>query len=362
MRSCKGCRQQQTNDVLCLTCIEDLNCWLREIPDLYEELNSVRLPGSVRIAGPRTRSESSSGSASPVRLVVIDLLDRGEALRRLWKWTDSRTLDVATICDAFRHHLLATVSEPWAGDFWRAMRTLCRDLGRAVGQAEERPVGKCSEPVRDTDELCRGQLFRASAGGVYCRRCGHKPELKTRAVWVSCQHAAMVTGRPVKTVRTWRDRGKAERGRWPAVSPDRVWLPDVVRLAEGTVATFPQARVSLSPGSRAELSASRTALVSASGPTADSVAPIRELGSGTGGDLVSGETSAQAVQPYMTEDESRSVDGHTARSTRATGSQQTPSAGAGAGEGEAAPATGQLAGAHPSDSVPVAPPTAGTDS
>lgn len=347
MRSCKGCRQQQTNDVLCLRCIEDLSAWLRQIPDLYHELGSVRLPGSVRSAGPWVKSGTSTGSASPVRLVVIDLLDRGEALRRLWEWTDSRTLDVATICDAFRHHLLAIAGEPWAGDFWRAMRALCRDLGRAVGQAEERPVGKCSEPIRDTDELCRGQLLRASAGGVYCRRCGHKPELKTRAVWVSCQHAAMVTGRPVKTIRTWRDRGKVARGQWPVISPDMVWLPDVVRLAEGTVATFPQDRASLSPGSRAELAQGQTqGLVPSSSP---------DVSSGSDADVL-----GRVPWQWLTDNVTPSVVATTG--TAVAPIRQTPSAGAGAGEGDAAPATCELAGAHPSDSVPAAPPTAGTDS
>jgi hypothetical protein len=274
MQNCKGCRQQQTNDALCLVCIEDLSAWLRQIPDLYHELGSVRLPGSVRHEGPRARS-SSTGSAAPVRLAVVDLLDRGETLRRLWDWTDQRLLDVQAICDGFRHHLLSIVTEDWAGDFWRAMRALCRDLGRTVGEPEERPVGKCSKPVEDSDELCRGQLFRTADGAaVYCRRCGDKPELLEAQVWVSLEQAARLVGRPLETVRTWYKRGKlgwsadwtwelppplaTTYGRWSQTigpQPFRMaWLPAAVRLANAGVTTLPRSSGIVNHGSGAELS------------------------------------------------------------------------------------------------------------
>lgn len=242
MQSCKGCRQQQTNDALCLVCIEDLSAWLRSIPDLYAELGSVRLPGSVSVCGPRSGPLSRTSSAAPVRLEVLDLLDRGETLRRLWEWCGpaDKGLDVRAICDGFRHHLLGIVTEPWAGDFWRAMRALCRDLGRAVGEPEDRPVGKCSNP---TDAgLCRGQLFRTEDGAaVYCRRCGHKPELTDAAVWVSLEQAARLIGRPLETVRTWYKRGKLG---WDLIGPQphrAAWLPAAVRLANGTATTLPPA-------------------------------------------------------------------------------------------------------------------------
>ena len=252
MQTCKGCRQQQTNDALCLVCLDDLSAWLRSIPDLYHELSSVRLPGSVSQPGPRQRS-SSTASAAPVRLEVLDLLDRGETLRRLWEWTDDKHFDVRAICDGFRHHLLSIVTFNWAGDFYRAMRALCRDLGRAVGEVEDRPVGKCSEPIGD--EICRGQLFRTADGtAVYCRRCGSKPDLLAAQVWVSLEQAARLVGRPIETVRTWYKRGRLT---WPAIWLDHedpsagwsgpigpqpfrmAWLPSAVRLADGSVTTLP---------------------------------------------------------------------------------------------------------------------------
>lgn len=253
MKTCTACREQQTNEYLCLACIEDLNFYLREIPVLYDELDSVRLPGSLQLIGPRTSRPSSVAPPSPVRLEVLDLLDGGEVIARLMKWTDL-SLSPGALCAGFRSHLLATAAEPWAGDFHRDMKGLCRDLGRAVGQPQEQSVGKCSEPTVVPLELCRGALYRAEAGGVYCRRCGHKPELKTRQVWVSCQHAAMVTGRPLKTIRTWRDRRRVSRGRLPMQDPAMVWLPDVIGLAERVVATVPQSSAIVSPGSGAELS------------------------------------------------------------------------------------------------------------
>ena len=257
MQNCKGCRQQQTNDALCLVCIEDLSAWLRQIPDLYLELGSVRLPGSVRHDGPRVRMSSGSGSPSPVRLEVVDLLDRGETLRRLWDWTDQRLLDVRAICDGFRHHLLSIVTEDWAGDFWRAMRSLCRDRGRAVGETEERPVGKCSKPVGDDGELCRGQLFRTQDGAaVYCRRCGDKPELLAAEAWVSLEQAARLVGRPLETVRTWYKRGRLNS---VDVGPQpfrMAWLPAAVRLADATVTTLPPQRATVNHGLGAEPSGS----------------------------------------------------------------------------------------------------------
>jgi hypothetical protein len=273
VQSCKGCRQQQTNDALCLACIEDLSAWLRSIPDLYAELDSVRLPGSVRGGGGRVTSRS--GSPSPVRLEIVDLLDRGETLRRLWDWCGpaDKGLDVRAICDGFRHHLLGIVTEPWAGDFWRAMRSLCRDLGRAVGEPEDRAIGKCSNP---TDAgLCRGQLFRTEDGAaVYCRRCGDKPELTDAAVWVSLEQAARLIGRPLETVRTWYKRGRltwsaswtwelppplaATYGVWSCpIGPQpfrAAWLPAAVRLANGAATTLPPASGIVNHGSGAELS------------------------------------------------------------------------------------------------------------
>lgn len=187
----------------------------------------------------------------------MDLLDQGGVLARLLKWTDSAN-SVSGICSEFRSHLLTAAAEPWAGDFYRDMRALCRDLGRAVGQPEERPVGKCAS-IRG-DEPCRGQLLRLDHGGVYCRRCGDKPALTSREVWLTDRETALAVGRPLETIRTWIKRGRAgfpspiwAAGQWsspigPAPSR-RAWLPTAVVLA-----TLPQTSAIVNHGSRAELS------------------------------------------------------------------------------------------------------------
>jgi hypothetical protein len=299
-QTCKGCREQQTNETLCLVCIEDLSFYLREIPLLFEELGSVRMPGSVSQRGPWTSRTNLIASPSPVRLEVVDMLDRGETLSRLLEWTDTGS-DVTAICDGFRAHLLSTASEPWAGDFFRAMRNLCRDLGRAVGQPEEQPVGKCPEPVGDTDELCRGQLYRAEAGGVYCRRCGTKPEIIDQQVWVTAREASVIVGKPIETVRTWFKRGRVGWG--PPMAPNLGWLPIIVRRAQ--LATVPPSG-NLNHGSRAELSAASDGNVTArrSGATAwGSDADV--LGRVAPGNVTLSEvaTSGKAAAPDPSQDE-----------------------------------------------------------
>lgn len=244
--TCVGCKRQQLGtDALCLSCIEDLNLWLRSIPDLYNELGSVRLPGSVRASGPSTKSLAIHSSA-PVRLEVIDLLDRGEVFKALEPW--SYGADVREMCDRLRHQLLSVAiwDREDASAFYRAMKGLCRDLGRAVGEPDEaRPVGKCSRPV--DNEVCRGQLHRAAAGGVYCRRCGDKPQMIEQQVWVTATEAALILGKPIKTVRNWYNRGLV--GWAPPFVAGLGWLPIIVRRA---VATLPHPSDSVNLGSRAE--------------------------------------------------------------------------------------------------------------
>lgn len=255
MISCSGCNRQQPGvDVLCLACIENLNAWLREIPDLYDELNHVRLPGSVRTSGPSTKV-SATHSPAPVRLEVVDLLDRGGAFQRLAAWAGGELGTVREMCDNMRHHLLSVtmLSARDAGDFYRTIRALCRDLGRTVGEPQDQSVGKCSRPDPD-GVLCRGPLFRSvTAAGVVCRRCGDKPELKEQEVWVTLQQAATVTGVPIETVRTWYKRGHVGWG--PPIAPGRCWLPIVVRrAAEGRTTTVPHSSGMVNHGSGAELS------------------------------------------------------------------------------------------------------------
>lgn len=397
MISCSGCKRQQPGvDVLCLACIEDLNAWLRQIPDLYDELHAVRLPGSVRMVGPQTGRRSASHPPAPTRLEVVDLLDRGVVVAKLEVWA-TFTGTVSEMCDNLRHHLLSVtmLSAQDAGDFYRTIRALCRDLGRTVGEPDDdKPIGKCSRPI-DGDELCRGQLLRTQDGrAVYCRRCGDKPELKEQGAWVTLEQAARVVGKPIETVRTWYKRGRlGYRAEWvdhakPHVGwtepigpqpPRMAWLPTVSRLANAATTTVQHSSGIVNHGSGAELSLepnaglrsrqtfgfnsgsdadvlgrvvsgqnrgnvtprvdasagkavapdpsqldrSRAAAVRAGEETPSPVPPHGRVspGSGTGGDPVSGEMSARVVHPYKTEDESRSVDGDTARSIRVTGSQ-----------------------------------------
>lgn len=255
MSTCSGCKQQELllDEQLCLSCVEQLGEWLRMIPALFKELNAVRLPGSVRQSGPYAKT-SSTGSAAPVRLAVVDLLDRGEVLTRLQRaWPGGEWFSsVDGACAWYRQHLLTLVMEPEGPGLYRVVRGLVRDLGRVVGEPEEMPVGKCLQPIGSDGELCRGQLFRREAGGVFCRRCGHLPEMRTQAVWCSVQHAAMVTGRPVKTIRTWARRYSPLRVWCPPMAPGLVFLPHVVELAGRVATTLPHGSDSLSPGSGAE--------------------------------------------------------------------------------------------------------------
>jgi len=332
LNTCTGCREQQTPDHLCLTCTEDLNSYLREIPDLYDELESYRLPGSVVASGPRVGRTSRLSAPSPVRLEVVDLLDRGLCLARLLKWTDSGS-DVSVICSGFRSHLLSIVSEPWIGDFYRDMRALCRDLARTVGQPEERPVGKCSKPV-DGDELCRGQLMRLDAGGVYCRRCGDKPALETRPVWLTDRETAMAVGRPLETIRTWIKRGRVgfrdavmtEQGEWSSqIGPAparRCWLPTAVALA-----TEPQRSAIVNHGSRAELSTN-----------------TREL---TPADLDSSSSDADVLDRVAPGNVTPSDGAPSGKASAPIHSNDQQARGGAAGAGEEVPADHPTAGTNP---------------
>lgn len=251
MTTCGGCKQAELvfGEIVCLTCVEDLRNWLRAIPALYLELDYVRLPGSVRVDGAYAKT-STTGSAAPVRLAVVDLLDRGEVLRRLWD-AGGIGWSVLEICEQMLRNLFTIVAEDTALDTYRTVKALCRDLGRTVGEPEDRSVGKCPQPAGDDGTLCRGALFRAEIGGVYCKRCGHKPEIRDQAVWVSLRDAAMITGKPLETLRTWYKR-KLVGANCPTsrlFTKGRVWLPIVVRRA---VTTLPQSSDSVNHGTGAE--------------------------------------------------------------------------------------------------------------
>jgi hypothetical protein len=329
MIDCVGCkRQQMGTDALCLSCIEDLNLWLRSIPDLYAELGSVRLPGSVRVSGPSSKS-CSTGSAAPVRLEVIDLLDRGEVFKRLEPWSFGAT--VREMCDRLRHQLLSIAiwDREDASAFYRQMKGLCRDIGRAVGEPQEAaPVGKCSRPF--DEGLCRGQLHRAAAGGVYCRRCGDKPTLAEQKVWVTAKEAALITGKPIETIRTWFKRGQVG---WSTPFVLGIgWLPIIVRRA---ATTLPHSSDSVNHGSAAELSAGLTTGRGNDGQRFDVGSPARGAhGSSNTADL---NGSAPEHGPQY-------PSGETDPSTAAE-PPNTPSGAA--GYGEKGPAADRLSAAGP---------------
>lgn len=267
---CSGCqRQQPGSDTLCLACIEDLSSWLRQIPDLYAELGSVRLPGSVRVAGPQTKT-SAVHAPAPIRLEVFDLHDRGVVFAKLEVWAGQGG-DVREMCNRLRRNLLSVpLWEPHdAGDFYRTIKALCRELGRVVGEPEDKPVGKCAQPDAEGFQ-CRGPLFRTVDGAaVYCRRCGDKPELQQQSAWVTLEQCATVIGKPIETVRTWYKRGRlGYAARWvdhaqtqPGWTepigpqpPRRAWLPTAVRLANGASTTVQHSSDNVNHGSGAELS------------------------------------------------------------------------------------------------------------
>lgn len=254
MTICGGCKQAEllTGEQVCLRCVEDLSEWLRAIPLLFEELGKVRLPGSVRVSGPYAK-QSVTGSVAPVRLAVVDLLDRGETLRRLWA-VGGTGWSVADVCAGMLRNIFTICSEDSAAAVYRAVKALVRDLGRTVGEPEEQSVGKCSQPITDDGELCRGALFRADIGGVYCKRCGHKPEIKDQAVWCTIRDAALITGKPVETIRTWYKR-RLVGANCPTsrqLTKGRVWLPIVVRRA---AIHIPTTSASVNHGTGAEPSA-----------------------------------------------------------------------------------------------------------
>ena len=154
MTTCGGCKQNQLllAEVLCLPCVEDLKLWLKTIPVLYSELQHVRLPGSVRVAGPYAKT-SSMGGAAPVRLGVVDLADRGEVVARLRAcWPDDWAAlwgigyDVEGLCTALSRNLLHLVVLEQAPSLYRKVRGLVRDLGRTVGEPQDLPVVSPNDP------------------------------------------------------------------------------------------------------------------------------------------------------------------------------------------------------------------------
>jgi len=303
--TCSGCRRQQPGaDTLCLACIEDLSAWLRQIPDLYDELAHVRLPGSVRSAGPSVNSPPVY-AAAPVRLEVLDLADRGVVFAKLEVWTGP-VGDVREMCDRLRRNLLSVPlwNPQDTADFFRVIKSLCRELGRAVGEPQEQPVGKCARPDVEGFQ-CRGQLLRTQDGAaVYCRRCGDKPELKEQEAWVTLEQAARICGKPIETVRTWYKRGrlgfdprwtdhaKEQPGWTEPIGPQpfrKAWLPSAVRLANTATTTMPHASGSVNHGSGAELSPgsnaglrSRQTLGHSSGSDADVLGQMPPSGSSLG--------------------------------------------------------------------------------
>jgi hypothetical protein len=257
MTTCGGCKQHELllAEVLCLSCVEDLKLWLKTIPALYDELGSVRLPGSVRVAGPYAKT-SSMGGAAPVRLAVVDLADRGEVVARLracwpedWAVLWGIGYDVEGLCTALSRNLLNLVMLDEAPAMYRKVRGLVRDLGRAVGEPQDLAVGKCPRPLGPDGELCRGQLLRAGdTTVVYCRRCGDRPAIVDQQVWVTATEAHLIVGKPIKTVRNWFNRGLVGWG--PPVLQGLGWLPIIVRRA--ALATISQSSDTVNLGSGAE--------------------------------------------------------------------------------------------------------------
>lgn len=182
--------------VLCRSCEDNLEKWLREIPDHYALLPTFALPGSAE-KNPDSGTTKAAFVNPPVRLEVIDLLD--SRVGRIWNGTapahdrrgvigtlvalveqivDGRhltppaTVTVTSACALLQRHRLWLCEQDWAGDAYAELKQLHRDVSNAVGIFRRPPVGRCHVVIDDAEKPCGGPLHPNDYGGVRCSRCG----------------------------------------------------------------------------------------------------------------------------------------------------------------------------------------------
>lgn len=190
---CPGCEPRTTeHGHLCRGCIDQLERWLKEIPDRYALLPQYLTPQAERDQSPESKHTKRPQAPTPVRLDVIDLLDT--RLGRKWlgtEPTEDRRGTIGTLLAIAnelrtkpRHdsnvfheagfllesvHKLAELDH--VADVYDELRILHRELGDAVGQHPPRPVGRCGV-VKKTGEICGGNIYPTDTGGAKCRGCG----------------------------------------------------------------------------------------------------------------------------------------------------------------------------------------------
>ncbi|HEY3559641.1 MAG TPA: hypothetical protein VGL05_19365 [Kribbella sp.] len=198
-----GCESQQSSPaskvhcepgkLLCPKCVARLDKWLRAIPDTFALLPAVVMHGTVP-SDPGTKHTKRPDPPAPMRLEVIDLLDRRPgygALGILHSWAelvrdergDARpeVTTVAGECATLIVNLAWCAGQEFAGDLYQEIRVLARTLDDTVGEYRPKPVGKCAAlidvPDTTVQALCGGALVMDREGtGVHCLTCGARHE------------------------------------------------------------------------------------------------------------------------------------------------------------------------------------------
>lgn len=199
IRSGTGRVRAQTDgrSQLCSSCEDNLDKWLREIPDHYALLPTFAIPGSVE-KNPDSGTTKAAYVNPPVRLEVIDLLDR--RVGRIWngiapahdrrgvigtlvalveQLVDTRPLTppkdvtVSSACALLQRHRLWIAEQEWVTDVYAELKELHRQLSEAVGIFRRPPVGRCHLIPEEAEKPCGGPLHPNDYGGVRCSRCGN---------------------------------------------------------------------------------------------------------------------------------------------------------------------------------------------
>jgi hypothetical protein len=209
--------------LLCPRCLDRLEHWLRDIPDSYALLPVVQEHGTVP-GNPESAKTKQPDAPAPMRLEVTDLLDTRDgrgALGVVHAWAqlirDERRLPARRChCDHARPthgqgrghdkghctaagcgcrtytpgpyyvhaetrlilaHLDWCGQQEFAGDLYRELKDLTRQMSDTIGDYRARPVGKCAawidRPGAPLQVLCGGALVMdRDKQGVVCLGCG----------------------------------------------------------------------------------------------------------------------------------------------------------------------------------------------
>lgn len=181
---------------LCHPCVDRLEKWLTEIPERFALVPTYLLPTADLDANPETKTTKRPTAPVPVRLAALDLLDT--RLGRKWLGTEPTpdrrgalgvllaianeireakgsprrtTSTVLHEADTIRGQLPWLATQEWVTDAYQEIRILHRELGDAIGDYPQRPVGICYITQPGQDAECGGPLL-PNHSGVHCPRCG----------------------------------------------------------------------------------------------------------------------------------------------------------------------------------------------